>query len=63
MKITKKDYYKKKKNDCPCCGWHGMSETNRRKWLATKNTNKLMKEEYEDSTFYEVNSEMVQKKV
>jgi len=47
LKITKKAYYKKKKTDCPCCGWHGMSETNRRKWLASKNTNKLIEEELE----------------
>ncbi len=33
MKITKKDYYKKSKRDCPCCGWRGCSSNNRRKWL------------------------------
>ena len=32
--MTKKDYYKKKHADCPCCGWRGCSRYNKRKWLS-----------------------------
>jgi hypothetical protein len=34
--MTKKEYYKKKHADCPCCGWQGHVRFNARKWLGKK---------------------------
>lgn len=34
--MTKKDYYKKKHRDCPCCGWQGHVRNNMRKWLSRR---------------------------
>ena len=31
--MNKKDYYKKKHGDCPCCGWQGHVNYNMRAWL------------------------------
>lgn len=37
--MTKKDYYKKKHFDCPCCGWRGHVNRNMRKWLGRHEIN------------------------
>jgi hypothetical protein len=35
--MSKKKYYKKKKGDCPCCGWQGHPRfVGLRRWLGIK---------------------------
>lgn len=45
--MTKKDYYKKRHNDCPCCGWQGHVNFNKRKWLTLKKFGPTIKKLFE----------------